>query len=468
MSKEDFQNFEKELFNKLTIEDKGCLNTIENCKEVVNEYLNGKDEDSIKAFVNEFNNTLLTIKVKKYNLFENVLNHQLFGKVLAAFRQSDVMIRACKDVNRKVVEWLLTMKIDYNYQDENGMNALMYAAEKASLGFAIKKIIEGNIDINRTDNNGNNALFHAASSPDNLKILLKSKINKSQLNSDGESLLLYCCRYDKIRSFELIYIDKSFDPNINNAVGKTAAMYLVENARFKEVKTFVKKNKIDPNYVNKFGQSLVSTFVKRYYQQYIGNIGETSFTSKLNYINTKNYALTMLSLIDLKCNFNIPIDDDGNTPIMAFLMMKDYITAKYLLDKCDIDLSIKNKYDINASFLSLFISESVFDSLNYNKKRNASEISYKALKKALQTNKTFDSDNVNLDENISVRPSSKYKNPYPINPNYATIVIQWIMEVYYPNAIAEVTIGGNTYDKTDPSSVGSLMVKLSTSGLGTY
>jgi len=465
MSREDFQNFEKELFIKLKTDDKGCLNAIENNKKLVNEYLNGEDKKSIKEFVDEFNNTLLKVKVKKYNLFENVLKHQLFGKVLVVFRQSDVMIRACKDVNIKLVEWLLTMKIDYNYQDENGMNVLMLAAEKASLGFALKKIIEGNIDINMVDNNGNNALFHATASPDNLKILLKSKINKSQLNSDGESLLLYCCRYDKIRSFELIYKDKSFDPNISNAIGKTAAMYLVENARFKEVKTFVKGNNIDPNYVNKFGQSLVSTFVKRYYQQYIGNIGETNFTSNLNYINTKNYALTMLSLIDLKCNFNIPIDDDGNTPIMAFLMMKDYITAKYLLDKCDIDLSIKNKYDINASFLSLFISESVFDSLNYNKKRNASEISFKALRKALQENKTFDSGNVNLDEDISIHTSVKYKNAYPSEPNYVTIVEQWMLEVYYPNAGGVVTLGNNTHNSVDPNSFGSILVKANTGGL---
>jgi len=468
MSKTDFQNFENNLFNQLKTEDKNCLSTIESNTKLIDECLN--NEDFVKTFVNDFNNTVLEAKVKKYSLFESVLNHQLFGKVLASFRQSDIMIRACKDVNRKAVEWLLTMKIDYNYQDENGMNVLMYAAEKASLGFALEKIMKGPIDINMVDNNGNNALFHATASPDNLKILLKkSKINKSQLNSDGESLLLYCCRYDKIRSFELISKDKSFDPNICNAVGKTAAMYLVENARFKEVKSIIKNNKIDPNYVNKFGQSLVSTFVKKYYQQYIGNIGETDFTSKLNYVNTKNYALTMLSLIDLRCNFNIPIDEDGNTPIMVFLMMKDYVTAKYLLDKCDINLSIQNKYNINASYLSLFIDEGIFDSLNYNKTRNADTISFKALRKALQNNKTFDSGHVNLDENISVRPLVRYDSPYPINPNYAVIVNQWMMEIYYPNAVSEITLGGNTYDKTtNPRSYGSYAYRNNSGGLGTY
>jgi len=465
----DFQNFENELFNQLISEDKNCLKTIESHTKLVNEYLNNnQDPIFIKAFVNGFNNIVLDTKVKKYSLFESVLNHQLFGKVLNTFRQSDVLVRACRNVNRKAVEWLLTMKIDYNYQDEYGRNALMYVAERASLGFALEKIMKSNIDMNKVDRDGNNALFYATNCPENLKKLLKSKINKYRTNNYGESLLLYCSRYDKIRSFELLRKDKNFDPYIYNCVGKTAAMYLVENARFKELKSYVKSNKIDPNYVNKFGQSLLSTFVEKYYQQYIGNIGEISFTSKLNYVNTKNYAYTLLALIDLKCNFNIPVDEHGNTPIMIFLMMKDYITTKYLLDHCVIDLSIKNKNGANASFLSLFIDESLFDSLDYNKRRNANTISYKALKKALQNNTTFDRGHVNLDENISIYPSVKYENPYLIDHNYAILVNQWIMEVFYPNAGGVITLGGNTYDKTNPSSFGSLMGKLNTGGLGTY
>jgi len=328
--------------------------------------------------------------------------------------------------------------------------------------------MKSNVDLNRVDSDGNNVLFHATNCPENLKKLLKLKIDKYRTNSYGESLLLYCCRYDKIKSFEILRKDKGFDPYICNCLGKTAAMYLVENARFKELKSYVKSNKIDPNYVNKFGQSLLSTFVEKYYQQYIGNIGEVSFTSKLNYVNSKNYAHTLLALIDLKCNFNITVDEYGNTPIMVFLMMKDYITTKYLLDHCTIDLSLKNKNGANASFLSLFIDESLFDSLNYNKRRNANTISYKALKKALQDNKTFDHGHVSLDENISIYPSVTYNNTYLIDHNYAILMNQWMMEVYYPNAGAVITLGGNTYDKINPRSYASYAYRNNSGGLGTY
>jgi len=470
MSRTDLQNFENQLFSQLKAENNDYLTTIESNKKIINEYLNSQDVNSIKEFVREFNTTVLEAKVRNYKSFENVLSHSLFNKVLIAFKSSDIMVRACKIVNKNAVEWLLTMNINYNYQDENGMNALMHAAEHASLNFALEKIMKsGNIDINMVDNNGNNALFHATNTPDNLKKMLKSKINKNQLNNDGESLLLYCSRYDKIRSFEKLMKEKNYDPHLCNCVGKTAAMYLVENGRYNELKTFIKKNKIDLNYVNKFGQSLVSVFVQKFYRQYIGDIGETSFSSKYNYVNTKNYGLTMLNLISLGCNFNVPVDKDGNTAIMVFLMMKDYITTKYLLDKCKIDLSIKNKYGMNASYLSLFIDEEVFNSLEYNKTRNASIISYKALKKAIKDNSTFDNEHINLDENISIYPAIKYNNPYPIQPSYAITVEQWMMEVYYPNAGGIITLGNNTYDKyTDPNSVGSLMGKLSTGGLGTY
>jgi len=467
MSRTDLQNFENQLFSQLKAENNDYLTTIESNKKIINEYLNSQDVNSIKAFVHEFNTTVLEAKVKNYKPFENVLNHSLFNKVLVAFRNSDIMVRACKIVNKNAVEWLLKMNINYNYQDENGMNALMHAAEHASLNFALEKIINGgNFDINMLDNNGNNALFHSTNTPDNLKTMLKTKINKHQLNNDGESLLLYCSRYDKFRSFEKLTKEKIYDPNLCNCVGKTTAMYLVENGRYNELKTFIKKNKIDPNYINKFGQSLVSVFVQKFYRQYIGDIGEISFSSKYNYIHTKNYALTMLNLVSLGCNFNIPVDKDGNTPIMVFLMMKDYITTKYLLDNCKIDLSMKNEYGMNASYLSLFIDEEVFNSMEYNKTRNANVISYKALKKAVRENPTFDNAHINLDENISVYPAFKYKNPYLIQPNYAIAVEQWMMEVYYPNAGSVITVGGNTYDKS--SEFSKNMTKYLTGGLGTY
>jgi len=140
-----------------------------------------------------------------------------------------------------------------------------------------------------------------------------------------------------MKAFEMLCEKNKIDVNHYDCVGKTAAMYLVENGKYREIKTFVKKYNIDPNYKNKYGESLVSIYVKRFYQQYIGNIGtETNFLSKYNYVITKNYPHTLKSLIDLCCDFNVLVDEDGNTAIMAFLLMKDYITTKYLLDNLKI------------------------------------------------------------------------------------------------------------------------------------
>jgi len=472
MTKTEFETFTETLLNQLKGENKDCLKTIEINSKLIDNYLNGQDLGYIKRFVNDFNNAVIEAKVKKYKLFEKVLNHKLFSNVFAEFRRSDVLIRACMKVNKEAVEWLLTMNIDPNVQDECGMTALMHAAEHASTDFAVSKLLNEK-SANMVDNNGNNVLFHATNSPDILKKLLKSKINMNRLNNDGENVLLYSCRYDKIRAYNFLIKEKNVDFNCSNCVGMTPAMYLVENAKFREVESLVKSGKVDPNYVNKFGNSLVSVYVRKYYQQYIGNIGgETNYASKYNYIVTKNYALTFRVLIDLGCDFNRPIDMDGNTPIIAFLMMKDYVSAKYLIDNCkNLDLSIKNKYGVSGSSFRGLIDQKVFDNMEYNKTRNRSSISHKALVKAIGEHKTFifdsnyDTQNTDYDDVIVQKT---IKSSYPNRPEIAKVAEQWVLEVLYPNAGAVITLGGNSYNNDDPNSFGNLMTKQLTGGLGTY
>ncbi|KAG4107790.1 hypothetical protein H8356DRAFT_1379447 [Neocallimastix lanati (nom. inval.)] len=315
--------------------------------------------------------------------------------------------------------------------------------EHASTDFAVSKLLNEK-SANMLDNNGNNVLFHATNAPDILKKLLKSNIRMNRLNNDGEDALLYSCR----------------------------SMYLVENARYREVESLIKSGKVDPNYCNKFGNTLVSVYIKRYYQQYIGNIGETSYTSKYNYIVTKNYALTFRVLIDMGCDFNKPIDVDGNTPIVALLMMKNYVSAKYLIDNCkNLDFSIKNKYGISGSSFIGLIDEKVFDAMEYNKTRNSSSISCKALVSAIGKHKTYECDNKYAPENIEngdVVVSKSLVNSYPIRPEIAKLAEQWVLEILFPNTGAVITLGNNSYNKDDPNSFGSLMTKNLTLGLGTY
>eukprot|EP00833_Pecoramyces_ruminatium_P010581 jgi/Orpsp1_1/1184613/evm.model.c7180000090263.1 len=280
------------------------------------------------------------------------------------------------------------MKLNYSLQDQTGMTALMHAANNGSLGFVVDKIIkEGNNSINIKDIFGNNALFYSTNKPENLKKLLKSNIDIKHINKNGNNVLLYSCRNDNIRSFEILNKYECFDPRYVNHEGKTVAMYLVENGRRNELINYLSKNKdkISPFDINKSGEGLVSTFIISYYERYVGNLCEMEFNNECNCIIFSN-------LIKFGCDFNIPLDKDGNTPIMIFLMMKDYVSAKYLLDnyKGTIDLSIKNKYNVNASYLSLFLNEDIFEGLYFDKKSNAHILSCNALKKAIQDNKTYD------------------------------------------------------------------------------
>ncbi|KAG4094793.1 ankyrin [Neocallimastix lanati (nom. inval.)] len=464
MTKTEFETFSETLLNQLKNENKDCLKTIEINNKLIEHYLNGQDLGYLKKFVNEFNETVIEARVNKYKLFEKVLNHKLFYNVIAEFRKSDVLIRACKKVNKKAVEWLLTMNIDPNVQDENGMTALMHAAEHVSTDFAVSKLLNEK-SVNMVDNNGNNVLFHATNAPDILKKLLKSRVNVNYLNNDGENVLLYSCRNDKIRAYEILIKEKNADLNCVNCVGMTPAMYLVENARYREVESLVKKGKVNPNYVNKFGNSLVSVYIKKYYQQYIGNIGETNYASQYNYVVTKNYALTFRVLIDLGCDFNKPIDMDGNTPIVALLMMKDYVSAKYLIDNCsNLNLSIKNKYGVSGSSFRGFIDEKVFDAMNYNKTRNSSSISCKALVKAISEHITYENDTKYDPEivdngDVIIQKTMEMVNSYPIKPEIAKVAEQWVLEVLYPDAGATVSLVGNSYIKFDPNSFDSLLYK---------
>jgi len=247
---------------------------------------------------------------------------------------------------------------------------------------------------------------------------------------------------DRINAYEILSKQESLNPNHINCIGKTAAMYLVEHAEYQTLKSFIMNKNIDPNYKNKFGETLVSCFVKKFYQHCNGGLTEVQLFSQSGYLRNKRYANTFKTLIEFKCDFNVPVDDDGNTPIMVFLMMKDYVTCKYLLKKYGpaIDLSKKNYNGINASYLSLFISSEVFESLNC---RTIEQFSLKALKKAFTDNPTFDRqflENGDITSIETIRIINKYKVP----KDNSKLVQQWLLEAYFPKAMKSIEIPGFT------------------------
>jgi len=441
MTNSEFYSFSNFLLKQLEVEDKKAISTIDDHKEVIEQCLVNSDSEYLKKFVNDINTIIVESKIKKFKIFEKVLNHSLFTSVLKEFKNSEVLIRACKALNKKAAEWLLTMNLNYEVQDENGATALMESAFRPTMNVVFENLIKNNVNVNIEDNNGNNALFYATKNLKSLETLLKkTDIDINHLNHDNDSVLTYCCRMDRVNVLDSLCKQESLNPNHINCIGKTAAMYLVEHAEYQFLKTFVMNNGIDPNYKNKFGETLVSCFVKKFYQHCNGGLTEVQLFSKSGYFRNKRYANILKTLIELRCDFNVPVDDDGNTPIMVFLMMKDYVTCQYLLKKCGaaIDLSKKNYNGINASYLSLFISAEVFESLNC---RTIEKFSLKALKKAFTDNPIFDRQYLE-DGDITFTDTMRIVNKYKIPKENNKLVQQWLLEAYFPKALKSIEIPG--------------------------
>jgi len=352
MTVSELETFEKELFDKLKKGSKKSLKIIENNEKLVDNYLNGSNTKAIIKFVNDFNDVVLDRSIKKYKLFEAVLNHKLFTKVLAQFRESDVLIRACKDVkryyanyefedfsesiNKNVVKWLLTMNINYGVQNEKGMTALMYAVKTVKLYFAVKVMMKDEISMYILDNDGNNVLFHAADSYFSFKEFLKYKgsFNNDHVNNNNENLYCYCSRKDKITSQKYLDLLKEYkctQPNLCNIEGKTAAMYLIFYARYKELTSYIRYYQIDPNYVSKKGHSLVSCLIQRYYTFYTKKILQTEDEGfGLNLTGFKRFALIFDALKKMGCDFTISVDENGTTVPMILSKLHDEVTHNFL------------------------------------------------------------------------------------------------------------------------------------------
>jgi ankyrin repeat protein len=264
--------------------------------------------------------------------------------VLAEFRESDILIRAIQRLKINTIKWLLTMNINYLVQDENGATALMHAAKSNTFLFVIEAIISKSSDcLFVTDNNNEHALFYAASHK-TFKMLLDTELDVNHINKYGDNLLISCCKNKRFKNFrEIVKITK--DVNHVNYEGKNVAMYLVEEGRYEEL-IFLSKNNLDFYYTNKNNETLVTVLMKKFKEVYD--------TGKYQYIRV--YVYTMFLLIYFNCDFNVRIDKEGNTPIMYFIMVGDYFSTVYLLEKCQsLDLSIKNYNGISVSYLLLNI-----------------------------------------------------------------------------------------------------------------
>jgi len=347
-----FFDFETVFFDNLKSQNNNCINDIENHEKLIIKYLGEKtDNKTLKNFLNKFNETILYNKNNNFNLIEKILFHPIFKNVSDEFRESDILIKACKIENKPLVKWLLTMDINLNVQDEYGMTTLMYASKSPQLLFALKILLKNNKDdfYSIVDRNGENAFFHAVHNLEGFDLLLKSKMVKgvNQLNNNKDSVLTYCCRNGIYEPVLSLIVNANVDPNIFNNEERTATMYLVENGRYQELE-YIKKWKTNFEYRNSKNESALSILVRQYYKYY-----QEKETKLL-----QNYIRVVKVLVEKECSFNTVIDEEGNTAFMFFLWLQDWCTIIYLLLKQkELDFQKQNKNGINASLLCIMLQE---------------------------------------------------------------------------------------------------------------
>jgi len=338
----EFEQFKEELFTDLKSHNKNCLKKIELNKAIIRENL-GENAlpETIDSFVEGLNEAILYVK-RKFSLFEKTLKDELFSKVLPVWKNSDILVKACKTENKEAIKWLLTMDVNTTIQDENGMSALMYAVKSSRLNIAVKLLSFRSDDLNLVDKNGENALFYALKNKDALKELLRTKIDVNHLNKNNESVLLYCCKNDVFEPIKYLINNKDLDVNIVDNDGKTPAMYLAEKARNSELRS-LEIRQCNYDYVNDKNESVLSLVLKKMYNH----------VEKCSPELYSEYLRIIVTLVHFNCNFNLPVDEDGNTAIMVFMLAQDYLTLQYVLKKINsVDFTVKNKYGESASSLS--------------------------------------------------------------------------------------------------------------------
>jgi len=368
-----YADFENKLISELLKDKKKCIDTINDNKKVVEEYLkNAEKPFHVVEIVKKFNDIIIE-NLKKFKYIEKVLRHELFTRVFEEFRKSDVLIRAVKKNKMDAVKWLMTMDMDYFAQDENGVTALIEAAKNPLYLFVMKEVLKKNEDVvHITDNNDNTALFYVTDEKV-FKLFLETKIDFNHINKDGDTLLIKCCKRKDTPLFDNI-LDRTSKENINHAnnKGKTALMYLVERGYYNEL-DILRSHGGNLNYKNKNDESAVTILINK--------MKEVYSTEHLCFL--ENYVKTMSFLAFHGADFNVIIDEEGNTPIMYFIMIEEYFATTLLLERCEnLDLSIKNKNGISVSYLLFSIP---VDECN--------------LRKLIISHKTFDYDFADNDNN---------------------------------------------------------------------
>jgi len=356
----DFESFVTEFLIDLKNNNKNALKLLDDNDKLIQGYL-GEDSNpkTVDRFVQDLENVV--VQINKFNVIENVLHHKTMNHVYNCFKKSDVMVKAFKIENKNAVKWLQSMQISPYSQDEDGMNALMFAVQKKQWISYIKSFASDIKCVNQVDKYGRNALFYAVHNLDCLIKLMKYDIDINHRDCNGDTVLIYCCKNEIFYPFEIL-VKKSIDVNIVNNEGKNAAMYLALKGKYNQIDILKKYKKCDFNFVNEKGESVLSLLLKQMYEPE----GKITFGTLIR---------TIISLVFTDCDFSMPLDEDENNALMLFLIAGDYDTFNFVLRfSKTVDLAKKNKYGENAS--SLFIKNRKVDLCNYIIKHPTFDINY--------------------------------------------------------------------------------------------
>jgi len=397
----DYEAFEAKFLSKVE-RNKSCSKLIKQNEKLVKEYLSS-DSTNLKSFIEKLNEAIL--KAKKFKEVENSLRNPLLTDVLNAFRQSNVLVKACETEKKDAAKWLSTMSINPLICDKKKRIALMFAASFWNLSSVVDSLLKQDLcQLEMADEDGNTALFYSVKVKDNFGKLIRYKTDINYRNGQGDTIFTHICRSNKPKLLrDLFTYQSDIDLGVINNEGRTAAMYLAYNYNFPELRFLCLKNPFTENpdlkldYINKNGETVVNIIIHKYIESFTNSTVPYTYTPfGMEPVTTgttkcKNYARTINTLIDIGCDFNCTVDGDGNTPLMFFLMVKDYISAYNLLLYCkNMDISKCNKYGVNASYLGAILTPKDFEGLDSIKDFLFIEISYEKFEEALKNYPTFD------------------------------------------------------------------------------
>jgi len=318
------EKFEIEFLDDLKNNDKkSCIKKLDENKSLLETGLGEKASyETIRHFIDGINN-IIVVTTKKFSLFEKIFKHEALARVFRVWKDSDVLVKACKEKNKDACKWLLSMNVKMNTQDEDGMTALMYAVKDNKLDFVVKELITNKDSLDLVDKNGENALFHALRNPyaDLFNELLwRGNINVNHVNKNGDTALLYCCKNEIYKPIQFLISRHDINVNIKDDRGKTAVIYLAEKSREEELKKLKNRN-CDYSYTSKTGESVLSLVFNNLYAQ----------DSRI--WNFKKNLDILYFLTSTNCNFNIPINENGNTVLSIvfnniYAHPKEYETSR--------------------------------------------------------------------------------------------------------------------------------------------